>query len=940
MDQPQFHYFSWVRTGNTRLINTEYSVTASPRAEIEVRGIVDTDRPIRARGPTVRLFGPGDVTGLDARQIIRTDPPPHTTDFEPNLFPLIEFYWPALPWLFTPTAPDSKDRLPPWLCLVVVRQDSSALGPGYPLPVLTVNDPAQELPDLNESWAWAHAQSTGPTPDEGARKLLAGTSNRTLVRLVCPRSLVEGVAYRACLVPTFEAGRKAGLGQPVSDEEKLAYAWQPTTPGPLKLPIYYHWEFHTGPSGDFEALIWELRPRPVPKDAGYQPLSVTEPTGRPAGEKTALESALRPAGVLPPKHPESTDFRKELRTLLNAHEDWEGKVALPGGMPLPPPFYARWQAGQKELPDDASTTGQLNNARWLRDLNLEVGYRAAAGLGARVVREQQEALMASAWEQLGEIDRANEALRLAQLAMEVGRRIYEQHLVPLSQKSPEGLLALTGPVQARVYGESAAKTVRGEMDASCLPVAAVQGTFRRLTRPRGPLGRRLGTSDDTTGGLLRELNKPVSTLRFGSGRTGMVTLKELDRNSICELTPEQIRVRVGDGPIAGEDPEYQDRRNAFYAAVLKVQKALAAYCIEQAPACKPLDVSAVSTTLLTQLRPEKTVPARIGDRLTLPRGRKLDPSLDPILAHPVFPQAMYRSLAELSERFMLAGVENIPQDTILLLESNPAFIEAFMAGLNDEMGRELLWRGYPTDQRGTYFRRFWDPRSNLNTPEAETYDITSMDEWKPADDLGVHRPGEAKRPLAVLLIRGRLLQRFPNALIYAARAQWTANTDAAVRRPVRPVADPGASGYLPPSDPDYPERYPIFQGTLPPDLTFLGFDLSADEMRGAQDAGENKPGWFIVLQQQPTQPRYGLDETRSDEPNGTWEDLSWEDVELTACHIAVGKALKPEFVPPSRVAPDKDIKWDDTLTSARLAYMTLQTPVRVAIRASELLRNL
>ena len=25
------------------------------------------------------------------------------------------------------------------------------------------------------------------------------------------------------------------------------------------------------------------------------------------------------------------------------------------------------------------------------------------------------------------------------------------------------------------------------------------------------------------------------------------------------------------------------------------------------------------------------------------------------------------------------------------------------------MGRELLWRDYPTDQRGTYFFRFWDP---------------------------------------------------------------------------------------------------------------------------------------------------------------------------------------------------------------------------------------
>ena len=31
-----------------------------------------------------------------------------------------------------------------------------------------------------------------------------------------------------------------------------------------------------------------------------------------------------------------------------------------------------------------------------------------------------------------------------------------------------------------------------------------------------------------------------------------------------------------------------------------------------------------------------------------------------------------------------------------------------MVGLNHEFARELLWREYPTDQRGSYFRQFWD----------------------------------------------------------------------------------------------------------------------------------------------------------------------------------------------------------------------------------------
>ena len=32
-----------------------------------------------------------------------------------------------------------------------------------------------------------------------------------------------------------------------------------------------------------------------------------------------------------------------------------------------------------------------------------------------------------------------------------------------------------------------------------------------------------------------------------------------------------------------------------------------------------------------------------------------------------------------------------------------------MVGLNHEFARKLLWREYPTDQRGSYFRQFWDP---------------------------------------------------------------------------------------------------------------------------------------------------------------------------------------------------------------------------------------
>ena len=62
-----------------------------------------------------------------------------------------------------------------------------------------------------------------------------------------------------------------------------------------------------------------------------------------------------------------------------------------------------------------------------------------------------------------------------------------------------------------------------------------------------------------------------------------------------------------------------------------------------------------------------------------------------------------------------------------------------MVGLNHEMARELLWREYPTDQRGSYFRQFWDvsgylPEAgeNLATLAERLKDIPEIHTWTAA----------------------------------------------------------------------------------------------------------------------------------------------------------------------------------------------------------------
>ena len=124
-------------------------------------------------------------------------------------------------------------------------------------------------------------------------------------------------------------------------------------------------------------------------------------------------------------------------------------------------------------------------------------------------------------------------------------------------------------------------------------------------------------------------------------------------------------------------------------------------------------LSHTKDALLASLNPEKTINARVQASLSIAGGAEPhgDP-LEPILDAPDFPQPMYEALRDLSQDFLFPGLEHVPPNTVTLLETNPKFVESFLVGLNAEMSRELLWRNYPTDQRGTYFRQFWEQLIN------------------------------------------------------------------------------------------------------------------------------------------------------------------------------------------------------------------------------------
>ncbi|MBM0257123.1 hypothetical protein [Micromonospora sp. 4G55] len=299
-------FLSWTRSG----IAAGGAALDPLTGNLPVGAPVDLAVTVNTRTPqrlAARLYGPGDVTGLDTRQIIRTDPRPEDDTFPPHLFPLVEFDRPDLPWLLTPATATDRDRLRPWLVLVVVERDHAELLPGGALPALKTR--LEQLPDLAESHLWAHAQVAldGALDDARLDRLLATAADRTLSRLVCPRRLQRRRAYLACLVPAFEPGRKTGLGLDLDDVDRTTVrpAWTAGSGNAPLLPVYHHWSFSTGDSGSFEALVERLQGRPLPREVGVRDLDVGSPggglpsidAGRP-GAVVELEGALRSPATL------------------------------------------------------------------------------------------------------------------------------------------------------------------------------------------------------------------------------------------------------------------------------------------------------------------------------------------------------------------------------------------------------------------------------------------------------------------------------------------------------------------------------------------------------------------------------------------------------------------------------------------------------------------
>ena len=932
-DEAALRFLSWMRRGLARAVTGTGTVEVS----VAVNG--------EALSHTIRVRGPGDVAGLASRQVLRTDPPDGTVDFEPNYFAAVELASPDLPWMFTPAAP-AANKLTPWLVLVVVRE---AEGVTLVDGVLSIVSPAvasAELPDLAEAWAWAHVQSAVEIAgDVGA--VLAATPEALVARLLCPRRLDASTWYRACVVPGYAQGVRAGLGETV-DPADLSPAWTSTTAS-VTLPVYHSWRFRTGPEGDFESLVRRLTARELPSDVGLHDLNVGSPGGglpEQPGLTLSYQGALRAPSAEPRawKEPHRSTFQRAMQAILAAPTPFEPDgpyQPLRDDPVLAPPSYGLAPSGEGAVPAvgeppvgsraagpiggpigggplPGSPGPEPTSPEWLGEVNLDPVHRATAGLGAEVVRRNQERFAATIWEQVGPLRDINRLLARSRLAAEIGLKLKAR----VGALDDGALLQVAAPSLSRM-ADTQHGTLATRAAASAIPSGVVSAAFRRALRPGGTAARSLGAAGkviDPSGTLTARIAADPATMLAFTSLTRPVGTSIEDGAGSARTTAEQIRVgkvapAIKQMMLAASAARATRGKRTRRAARVDTDLDLGGVVIVEhlPPLTNLLALPELAQLIRVGLDPVATISARLRASITAPATAWATQAVpERMLATPVIDDPTYEMLVAITSEYMVPGLGTVPPETVALLEPNDAFLEAFVLGANHELARELMWREVPVDLLGTWIRRFWDG------PDAAG-DVPTIDAWSDRA-LGRHVTGTAKAVGIVVLIKGTLLRRYPDTRIYAVPAAWNSDRTERIEDTTRPRAEP------------------LFSGHLGNDASFHAFSLSEADARGDTDG----LGFFLVFEECPSGPRFGLDvekETHAGDEPRFWKNVSWGhlveslDALSALTHVPAGGRLTGKTHRYDKGAFEET--WGED--AAAMARITFQRPVRMLIHMNSML---
>lgn len=904
---------------------------------LAVSADIEADGKVEPVAQELALIGPEHVTALSRDQILRQVPEPGSAGFEPNLLAAVEFAMPDLPWLFSPAMPDATGQIAPWLALVVVRDGpgitlrNGDLAGGAPgLKVLEIRAPAvvaRELPELAGSWAWAHVQVTADLEARSIADAFAQSPELFRSRLVCPRRLQPLTSYTACIVPTYRGGVAQGLGLSPSPSPHEP-AWTGTEPA-IELPVYQSWSFRTGVRGDFEALVRKLTP--VELTAGAVAMDLSDPgdlrlpgaADVGATFRGALVGTAAPSDRWDEGH--KAAWVEGMAEILATHRpgaatDKPDYHALRDDPVVAPPLWGGLKIGESTAPDKPEL-GAEDKQPWFPVLNHHPRHRAGAGLGAEIVRRNQEDLMAEAWTRYEGLREVNRAFNQTRLAAETGAALKARKIDPLTESAALRLTTHAGKRLGPPTGD-----LEAMMAAKAIPAGFATTALARVTRRRSVVGRRTGVEAPVATAAAEFVSTaPEVALRFtdylapdGIAAGDYVLQFDLPTATVQQNRERDLylgrRLQVQPVPRTGTlsvGSGFGLRRTREVSLAFRPGMT-ARRGLRAAPPALDMAKAGLDPAppLAARLKARVTVPPRVFRDTDFP-GRHL--------VEPVFDRTGYRMLRGLSADAVMPGINAVEINSVGLARINAAFVEAFLVGMNAEMAREMLWREFPGLLSGTYFRRFWD------TPAMED-DIAPIAKWDDAP-LGQHQQGAALGGTTVLVVKAEVFQRYPEIEVYASAAAWD---DRGFRFEPRENGQPVKS------------QAPIFGGWLDRRTAFYAFDIPLAEMKGTTEFMGPDPGWFFVFEQARSGVQFGLDAPGDDRPQSpaTWQEADWAhaidppDGSGDATHLSIAS------VPASgnlKLAADQAGRATWGRSAAEQAQILFQQPMRVLMHASGML---
>ncbi|MBK8034813.1 MAG: hypothetical protein IPK17_35985 [Chloroflexi bacterium] len=667
------------------------------------------------------------------------------------------------------------------------------------------------------------------------------------------------------------------------------------------------------------------------------------------------------------------------------------------GAPLPPPK----PDGQR------SPVGYT--PIWYGDVNSHPRTRSAAGLGVRIVRRHQEDFMTRAWESVTELRTINQTLQQAVYASLIAERwqgrmqqLETGTLLTLTRAAHARIMPNTktiwGQLQAAAVPNGA---VSSDMSRLTRSGSVVQHTLRITTRSTTsiqpalrqlvveqpdrlvalsvhqlPAGASLLSAEEAEPTVEPTLNWYADALAIQTGSeidhingllvggvrpaeqastvTAVLTANQMASGQIAQLDELRQRgyrlssqaqaTRTAATALRTATNQFinQIEPNQFPARtqVVAVRDAVRAFqgtlndwssVVEEQPlppVAPNASLEPIAHTLSSALHATESISLHLQSRIQLSAtawGSRPIPTL--FTASPSFDEAVYPYVNELSPEFMLPGIGEIEANTVGLAEVNGEFVEALLLGINHEMSREMRWREYPADLSGTWFKHFWTSTAP---------DIDEIKSWQVTQPLGNNLINFADDML-VLLIKGDILQRYPNLAIYAVKAVAKDVKEDGITRRLRVPATPEV------------QIFPAFSGDLGAGVNFFGFaglDMTTALGAATPENTASDGGYFFAFQEQPSEPRFGLDEADPEAAYDpaqldTWSELSWG-------HFS--SAEYPDAPPYLTIAgnfeddPEKDDTAETSAPSSiwgshagAMARIVLQRPVRMLVHASAML---